>query len=442
MKAKNPGLLAVVVLLASLTGAWAFEAVNFGFPGCVPVLNDYDGDGMLDCAVYYANDGGWYILQSSDGTMMVTNWGFPGTTPISRDWTGDGKADFGVYDPAGAMWYFLENRTSNTTGGSVAGYAANGDFANAPTAGGNDAIAMGNDAVVNGDYAVVSGGDDNEIEADADYGTIGGGRDNEIMRASESATVSGGRGNQIEPYASYATIAGGYINDVFSNADYSVVGGGYNNDIHDNAKYSVIPGGYANSVHGQASWAGGSSADAAHDNTFVWSDGSYGVTNGLLKRLPDLPDPVIPDIPVRPTPPPDFTSTRTNQFAVHASGGLYLAANAGSNGTVNVGERYRDNGILAWARISADGTVNAQFGIEEVEKLGTGEYEVTLAVSTTNVYNQAIMVTPEIDSQPGSTSAMRIASVNQIDEQTLRVYMNRGNGDEVDNDFTLMVTGR
>ena len=103
------------------------------------------------------------------------------------------------------------------------------------------------------------------------YGVIGGGHNNVITR--DYAFIGGGQGN----IAGYG----------------SVVGGGAANKATNT--YSVVPGGSANTAGGVNSFAAGGAAQAAHDGTFVWSDGTS-----------------------------SFASTTSNQFSIRATGGVRL----------------------------------------------------------------------------------------------------------------------
>lgn len=70
---------------------------------------DYDGDGIVDIAVFRRPTGIWYILQSSTGTMRVEYFGGPGDGVSVGDYDKDGKADLTVIRDAPRVWYTLRS---------------------------------------------------------------------------------------------------------------------------------------------------------------------------------------------------------------------------------------------------------------------------------------------------------------------------------------------
>jgi len=110
-------------------GQWYFmmsskgfdNSVNFGYHGTVPVVGDFDGDGISDYGCYDATGipglvppGQWYFMKSKKGFDNSVNFGYAGTVPVVGDYDGDGIDDFGCYDAAGipgavgpGQWYFM-----------------------------------------------------------------------------------------------------------------------------------------------------------------------------------------------------------------------------------------------------------------------------------------------------------------------------------------------
>lgn len=118
--------------------------VGVGFAGGDRVTpEDFDGDGKTDIAVWRANPGDpnlsvFYILQSSNNTLRSEQFGKQGDDPsVVDDYDGDGKADLAVFrnsnlgsEPCGgaAVWYWRPSGTP-ATNFSYACFGAGGDRA-------------------------------------------------------------------------------------------------------------------------------------------------------------------------------------------------------------------------------------------------------------------------------------------------------------------------
>ncbi|HMP89150.1 MAG TPA: hypothetical protein PJ991_03055 [Kiritimatiellia bacterium] len=80
--------------------------IETGMSGCIPVIADFDGDGLDDLGLYRKSDGTWHAWRH-DGVALFSNisWGFRGAIPFAADLTGDGMAEIVVHDPARGAWY-------------------------------------------------------------------------------------------------------------------------------------------------------------------------------------------------------------------------------------------------------------------------------------------------------------------------------------------------
>ena len=94
-------------VLSERTGASLAWAQAWGFPGCVAAPGDYDGDGKSDLAVYHEATGQWYIYSPAKDAVLAWGkaWGFAGCVPVPADYDGDGVTDLAVYHEATGQWY-------------------------------------------------------------------------------------------------------------------------------------------------------------------------------------------------------------------------------------------------------------------------------------------------------------------------------------------------
>jgi hypothetical protein len=124
-------------------------------------------------------------------------------------------------------------------------------------------------------------------------------------------------------------------------------------------------------------------------------------------------------------------------------GVISMGKNAGSSNSIFVGDRYRDNGIIAWAKVSSGGSFGTdEFGLTSITQPAVGRYDITLNASAASAATLIPIAIAERDSQPNSAATVRIVSIDQTGPNTFSVYINNGNWAPVDNDFVFMVTAR
>ncbi len=139
-----------------------------------------------------------------------------------------------------------------------------------------------------------------------------------------------------------------------------------------------------------------------------------------------------------------FNGSNDLVLTAEENGRMNLGINAGAATVINVGDRYRDNAIVAWAKILGGdpGSIQAEFGISAVDHYATGCYKIYLDINASNAASLIPMANAEIDTAPTNASQIRIVSINQLQPNIFDVYINDGNGNLINNDFVFMVTAR
>jgi len=101
----------------------------------IPLPADYDGDGIIDFAMYCddcKNNNDWFILKSSNQEVLKIDYG--GTSydvPVPGDYNGDGKTDIAIYRRDKGEWYIMEIDGTNIINGDK--FGALGWYALSPT---------------------------------------------------------------------------------------------------------------------------------------------------------------------------------------------------------------------------------------------------------------------------------------------------------------------
>ncbi|MCG2680990.1 MAG: VCBS repeat-containing protein, partial [Kiritimatiellae bacterium] len=98
---RNQGMWSVRTADGRVLGA----NVPFGRASATPAVGDYDGDGKADPAIYYAGIGLWNVMLSGSGYMTASaTLGAVGYEAVPGDYDGDGKADPVVHNESSGIW--------------------------------------------------------------------------------------------------------------------------------------------------------------------------------------------------------------------------------------------------------------------------------------------------------------------------------------------------
>jgi YVTN family beta-propeller protein len=100
-----------------------YSSIAFGSPGNMPIVGDWNGDGITKVGTYVSSTETFY-LRNSDGTYQTIQFGSPGDMPIVGDWYGTGRSNIGVYRPSTETFYL---RDSNGGYSSIA-FGSPGDM--------------------------------------------------------------------------------------------------------------------------------------------------------------------------------------------------------------------------------------------------------------------------------------------------------------------------
>ena len=124
-----------VYLRASNTQGTADIRFFFGNPGDLPLAGDFDGDGCDTVSIYRSSDASWHIINdlgANDGGLGVADFSFMfgdvGDVPLVGDWDNDGIDTVGLHRFSSGFVYI---RNSNSQGGANQSwfYGENGDQA-------------------------------------------------------------------------------------------------------------------------------------------------------------------------------------------------------------------------------------------------------------------------------------------------------------------------
>jgi hypothetical protein len=120
VRASNPETIGVFrngnhifYLRASNSAGNPTFAANFGLTNDLPIVGDWNGDGIASPGVF--RNGRFYLTNKVSGVMTIDYnfaFGIVGDIPVAGDWNGDGRDEVGVYRPSLRRFYFRNSLTS------------------------------------------------------------------------------------------------------------------------------------------------------------------------------------------------------------------------------------------------------------------------------------------------------------------------------------------
>ena len=143
------------------SGGSADLSVAFGEPDDLPVVGDWDGDGIDNIGVYRSTGatGVFYLDIDNDGgiaDIVTPEYGNLGDIPVAGDWDGDSDDNIGVYRP-GTGEFFMDASLPEVSSSKMV--YVDDDFIDNPSEHKWDTIQEGVDDAADGDTVIVYAGE-------------------------------------------------------------------------------------------------------------------------------------------------------------------------------------------------------------------------------------------------------------------------------------------
>lgn len=110
---------------------------SFGLTGDIPVVGDWAGNGTFGVGVWRPSNGIFYLRNAlSTGVPTYTiRFGLMSDRPVVGDWNGDGIDTVGVWRPSSKVWYFSNTRWCSGCTGAIHASGAFGLSTDVPIVG-------------------------------------------------------------------------------------------------------------------------------------------------------------------------------------------------------------------------------------------------------------------------------------------------------------------
>jgi hypothetical protein len=117
------------LLRNSNTSGFAEITVTFGTAGDLPIVGDWNGDGVDTVAIFRPSTSTFYLRNRNDtgDADIVLTFGSAEDVPLAGDWDGDGKDSIGVYRASNSTFYLRNLLTSGGADRAIP-YGRKGDL--------------------------------------------------------------------------------------------------------------------------------------------------------------------------------------------------------------------------------------------------------------------------------------------------------------------------
>lgn len=117
------------------------KLINFGLAGDIPVVGDWNGDGIKDAGVFRPSAGQFVIqkltvtfscnpicVPSGVSPTLTINFGTNGDLPIAGDWDNNGVESVGVFRPSSGTFFMTDDNIANPDVDHTINFGINGDL--------------------------------------------------------------------------------------------------------------------------------------------------------------------------------------------------------------------------------------------------------------------------------------------------------------------------
>jgi len=89
--------------------------IPFGIGGDLPIIGDWDGNGVDDVGVFRPSTKQFLLRLQNGTTITLNNFGLNGDLPVAGDWNGDGIDTIGIFRPSTDEWIVTNSPNTNNT---------------------------------------------------------------------------------------------------------------------------------------------------------------------------------------------------------------------------------------------------------------------------------------------------------------------------------------